>query len=151
MEYALRFSFRATNNEAGYEAMILGLRLVKSMGIEELLVKWDSKLVIDQIWGCCGVKNEVLMKYHAKAIRVSQEFKRVLFEHIPRAENEKADHLSRLATIYYRELPEGVYVEIRDQPAYKEEVIKRVSTYELEDLDGKAVPRTWHASKLCRY
>ncbi|GAA0143096.1 hypothetical protein LIER_03857 [Lithospermum erythrorhizon] len=25
------------------------------------------------------------------------------------------------------------------------------STYELEDLDGKAVPRTWHASKLCRY
>ncbi|GAA0163732.1 hypothetical protein LIER_19527 [Lithospermum erythrorhizon] len=24
-------------------------------------------------------------------------------------------------------------------------------TYELEDLDGKVVPRTWHASKLCKY
>ncbi|GAA0143634.1 hypothetical protein LIER_04272 [Lithospermum erythrorhizon] len=32
--------------------------------------------------------------------------------------------------------------------------VKRVirpSTYELEDLDGKVGPRTWHASKLCRY
>ncbi|GAA0174786.1 hypothetical protein LIER_41782 [Lithospermum erythrorhizon] len=31
--------------------------------------------------------------------------------------------------------------------------VKRIvgpSTYELEDLDGKAVPRTWHASKLCK-
>ncbi|GAA0161007.1 hypothetical protein LIER_17426 [Lithospermum erythrorhizon] len=25
------------------------------------------------------------------------------------------------------------------------------NTYELEDLDGKTVPRTWHASKLCKY
>ncbi|GAA0161645.1 hypothetical protein LIER_39267 [Lithospermum erythrorhizon] len=38
----LAVSFHATNNEAEYEAMILGLRLVKSMGVEELLVKGDS-------------------------------------------------------------------------------------------------------------
>ncbi|GAA0172029.1 hypothetical protein LIER_25937 [Lithospermum erythrorhizon] len=32
--------------------------------------------------------------------------------------------------------------------------VKRVvgpNTYELEGLDGKAVPGTWHASKLCKY
>ncbi|GAA0166164.1 hypothetical protein LIER_21385 [Lithospermum erythrorhizon] len=90
MEYALQFSFPVTNNEAKYEAIILGLRLVISVGIEELLVKGDSKLVIDQIKGSCWVKHEALMKYHSKAVQISQEFKRILFEHIPRTENEKA-------------------------------------------------------------
>ncbi|GAA0176065.1 hypothetical protein LIER_29124 [Lithospermum erythrorhizon] len=51
MEYALRCSFPATNNEAKYEAMILGLSLVKSIGVEEPLVKGHSKLVMDQIRG----------------------------------------------------------------------------------------------------
>ncbi|GAA0172777.1 hypothetical protein LIER_26533 [Lithospermum erythrorhizon] len=39
MEYALRFSFPATNNEAEYEAMIVGLKLVRSLNIEEILLK----------------------------------------------------------------------------------------------------------------
>ncbi|GAA0168404.1 hypothetical protein LIER_23128 [Lithospermum erythrorhizon] len=137
--------------------------------------------------------------------------------------------LSRLATTYYIELPEGVYVEICNQPVYEEssvcsikgvvyedwrtpiigplllcvsaedipkvlaEVhkgwcgshigarplaikitkaghaneqsklspkweqpyrIRRIlglGTYELEDLDGKPIMQTWHASKLCKY
>ncbi|GAA0174451.1 hypothetical protein LIER_27840 [Lithospermum erythrorhizon] len=96
-------------------------------GVEDLLVKGDSKLVIDQIRGSCGMKNEKLMKYHAKVIEVSQGFKRVIFEHIPRTENERTDRLSRLATTYYSKLPEGVYIEICDQPAYNEEVIKSIA------------------------
>ncbi|GAA0173111.1 hypothetical protein LIER_26796 [Lithospermum erythrorhizon] len=126
LEYSLRFSFPATNNEAEYEAMILGLRLARSMGVEELMLKADSKLVIDQLKGICGVKSEVLRKYHAKAMQITREFKRILFKHIPRAENEKADHLSRLATTYYDELPTGVCVEVCDQPAYLEKSISQV-------------------------
>ncbi|GAA0167609.1 hypothetical protein LIER_22498 [Lithospermum erythrorhizon] len=38
MEYALRFSFDTTNNEAEYEAMIVGLMLVKSLGVQRVLV-----------------------------------------------------------------------------------------------------------------
>ncbi|GAA0145172.1 hypothetical protein LIER_05425 [Lithospermum erythrorhizon] len=34
---------------------------------------------------------------------------------------------------------------------YRVKKVVGPSTYELEDLDGKAVPRTWHASKICRY
>ncbi|GAA0171698.1 hypothetical protein LIER_25672 [Lithospermum erythrorhizon] len=133
MEYALRFGFATTNNEVEYEAMILGLKLVKSMGVEELLIKGDSKLVIDQIRGCCGVKNETLMRYYAKAAQVSQGFKQVNFDHISRAENERADRLSRLATTHYSELPEEVYVEVYDQPAYKEEIVKNVMGSNITD------------------
>ena len=53
LEYALQFTFPLTNNEAEYEAMITGLKLAKELGIAHLLVKGDSKLVIEQIRGDC--------------------------------------------------------------------------------------------------
>ncbi|GAA0186033.1 hypothetical protein LIER_33321 [Lithospermum erythrorhizon] len=43
----------------------------------------------------------------------------VVFEDMPRAQNEEADHLSRLATTYYDELPRGVYLEVHEAPAYE--------------------------------
>ncbi|GAA0152265.1 hypothetical protein LIER_37459 [Lithospermum erythrorhizon] len=42
MEYTLRFLFHTTNNEAEYETMIVGLKLVSSLNIAEVLVKGDS-------------------------------------------------------------------------------------------------------------
>ncbi|GAA0160132.1 hypothetical protein LIER_16755 [Lithospermum erythrorhizon] len=41
MEYALRFSFKATNNEAEYAAMIAGFMLVKSLGVQRVIVRGD--------------------------------------------------------------------------------------------------------------
>ncbi|GAA0152570.1 hypothetical protein LIER_11019 [Lithospermum erythrorhizon] len=81
MEYALGFTFPTTSNEAGYEAMVVGLAIVRSLGIKRVWVKRDSKLIMDQ--------------------------------------NVEADHLSRLDTTLYEELPQGVYVEIREVPTYE--------------------------------
>ncbi|GAA0141635.1 hypothetical protein LIER_35425 [Lithospermum erythrorhizon] len=53
----------------------------------------------------------------------SMGFEQIIFEHIPHAQNEEVDHLSRLAITYYDELPEGVYVEVRENPAYEETII----------------------------
>ncbi|GAA0172693.1 hypothetical protein LIER_26465 [Lithospermum erythrorhizon] len=47
IEYTLRFSFNSTNNEAEYEAMVAGLMLVKILGIHRVLVRGNSKLVMD--------------------------------------------------------------------------------------------------------
>ncbi|GAA0149113.1 hypothetical protein LIER_08375 [Lithospermum erythrorhizon] len=77
---------------------------------------------MDQVKGVCGVRHEPLVKYHAKVIQLAKEFGQIMFEHIPRTQNEEADHLSRLATTYYDELPQGVYVEIREAPAYEEAI-----------------------------
>ena len=41
----------ATNNEAEYEALILGLRAAQALGIRRLQVKGDSKLIIEQVRG----------------------------------------------------------------------------------------------------
>ena len=42
IEYALRFGFRASNNEAEYEAVIVGLNLAHSMEVDQLEVCSDS-------------------------------------------------------------------------------------------------------------
>ncbi|GAA0173385.1 hypothetical protein LIER_27012 [Lithospermum erythrorhizon] len=46
-EYALLFSFKATNNEVEYEAMVTGLEIAYALKIRRLLVQGDSKLVIE--------------------------------------------------------------------------------------------------------
>ena len=46
---ALRFRFKASNNEAEYEALIVGLELAKEMKVESLNIFGDSQLVVCQI------------------------------------------------------------------------------------------------------
>ncbi|GAA0146200.1 hypothetical protein LIER_36272 [Lithospermum erythrorhizon] len=121
MEYALRFTFPTTNNEAEYEAMIARLTIVKSLGFKCLWVKGDSKLIMDQVKGLCGVRHELLVKYH-ESHPIGKELENIVFEHIPHTQNEEADHLSRLATTFNDELPQGVYVEIHEVPAYEEAI-----------------------------
>jgi ribonuclease HI len=44
-----KLEFETTNNIAEYEALLLGLRAAKDMGIDKLAVFGDSELVIHQI------------------------------------------------------------------------------------------------------
>lgn len=41
-EYAVRFNFRTSNNEAEYEALLAGLRMAQIIGAAHLLVLSDS-------------------------------------------------------------------------------------------------------------
>nr|GEZ10920.1 reverse transcriptase domain-containing protein [Tanacetum cinerariifolium] len=47
--YALRFQFAASNNEAEYEAMVAGLRIATQMGVKNVQVNVDSKLVLVKV------------------------------------------------------------------------------------------------------
>lgn len=51
LRYALVLNFKATNNEAEYEALITGLRLAKSLGVASPYVYCDSQLVVNQVKG----------------------------------------------------------------------------------------------------
>ncbi|GAA0144057.1 hypothetical protein LIER_35863 [Lithospermum erythrorhizon] len=140
MEYALSFSFEATNDETEYEAMIAGLMLVKHLGVKRVIIRGDSKLVMDQINGECGVKNETSIKYHEKAMTMAKGFDQTIFQHVLRALNEEADRLSQLATTYYDELPKEVCIELQDYPSYEEKMLTSV----LEE------PEDWQTS-IARY
>jgi ribonuclease HI len=45
-KYALQLRFRATNNEAEYEALLARLKLSESMGIKNRTIKSDSQLIV---------------------------------------------------------------------------------------------------------
>ena len=45
LEKSLRLGFRASNNEAKYDALIFGLRVVQKLDVEEVEVFSDSKLL----------------------------------------------------------------------------------------------------------
>ena len=63
VEYALRFGFQASNNQAEYEAVIVGLNLAHSMEVDQLEVCNDSQLVVKRIEGDYEAKNEKMIHF----------------------------------------------------------------------------------------
>ncbi|XP_068503750.1 uncharacterized protein [Phaseolus vulgaris] len=51
IEQSLRFAFKASNNQAEYEALIVGMLLAREMGARKLMAKTDSLLVTGQVTG----------------------------------------------------------------------------------------------------
>lgn len=49
MEKSLRLGFWASNNETEYEALIVGLQAAQKLGVEEVGVVLDSRLVVSQV------------------------------------------------------------------------------------------------------
>ena len=47
IEYAFWFNFKASNNQAKYEALLVSLKIVKGLGIDNLKVFTDSQLIIE--------------------------------------------------------------------------------------------------------
>jgi ribonuclease HI len=48
-KYAARLEFKATNNIAEYEGLILGLNKAKALGAKIVLAKTDSQVVAGQV------------------------------------------------------------------------------------------------------
>jgi len=51
IEQALRFAFKASNNQTEYEALIVGMLLAKEMGPKSLIANSDSLIVTGQVTG----------------------------------------------------------------------------------------------------
>ncbi|VFQ94437.1 unnamed protein product [Cuscuta campestris] len=94
--YAIRFRFRVSNNEAEYEALINGLKILGKIGVSKVQVYTDSRLVVGQITGEFEAKEERMKKYRDLALEMLGRFEFKL-EHIPRAQNAEADVLSKLS------------------------------------------------------
>ena len=63
IEKALRLNFSATNNEAEYEAMLIGMAMVQRMGGKSTKLFSDSRLVVGQVRGEFEAKDEWMQGY----------------------------------------------------------------------------------------
>ena len=115
-EYTLRVDFKASNNQAEYEALLAGLRMVKELGINSLRVFSDSQLIVGQVKGEFEVRDPTMVKYLQKVKDLVARLGYLEISHIPRSENARADALSRLATSTFDSLGR-TFVENLEQPS----------------------------------
>ena len=77
IEYVLRFRFRASNNEAEYEAIIAGLNLAHSMEVDQLEVCSDFQVVVKKIEDSYEARGEKMILYLKKVRELLKKFVRV--------------------------------------------------------------------------
>ena len=117
IKYALRFGFHTSNNEAEYEAVIAGLNLAHSLEVDQLEVYSDSQLVVKQIEDTYEAKSERMILYLQKVRDLLKKFVLVQVKHVPRAENSRADALTKLATASQEDLGGSTPVEYLAEPS----------------------------------
>ena len=86
----IQLDFPTTNNEAEYEALVVGLNLAKAAGAKNVVVHCNSQVVTSQINGGYECKNKRMKRYLEEVKNRIGSFE-VKFVHIPRGENERAD------------------------------------------------------------
>jgi ribonuclease HI len=97
-----------SNNHAEYAGLIAALVTVADLSDEEIVVKSDSKMMVNQMAGQWKVSKKAFrsnepgsyVEKYLEAKELAGRFSRLSFVWVPREENHEADELSRVA---YRE------------------------------------------------
>ncbi|KAF7150604.1 hypothetical protein RHSIM_Rhsim02G0072600 [Rhododendron simsii] len=98
LPYAFTLTQNCSNNEAEYQALILGLEMAVEVKHLQLKVYGDSMLIINQLLDVYEVRKPELMPFNNYARRLIAWLGGVTLEHVPRGENKQADALAKLAS-----------------------------------------------------
>jgi ribonuclease HI len=90
-EIVNKFLDRATNNDAEYTGLIVGLQKALELGITKLTVKGDSNLVVNQVQGKWKINHDRLRQLCGEAQTLYRQFSDISLTWIPREQNKLAD------------------------------------------------------------
>ena len=108
---SLKLGFSAINNEAEYEALLVGMAMVQIKGRKAVEIFSDSRLVVGQVKRELEVRNVRMQEYLNQVRHLQSGFESFSLLHIPRSENTHANSLATLATFSTRGLPRVILVE----------------------------------------
>lgn len=94
---AMRHLGHATNNVAEYTALIIGLEEARRHEVQDLEIRMDSKLVVEQMNGNWRIKHPNLRPLAIQAGALLASFPKRQIRHIPREQNAIADALANRA------------------------------------------------------
>jgi ribonuclease HI len=114
--YAAKLDFSCTNNIAEYEALLLGLRKLRAMGIRRAILKTDSQVISGHVDKSSKARDPKLERYLDTVRRLEASFEGFSVKNIPRGENEHADLLAKSAA-QGLPLPSEVFFEIIKAPS----------------------------------
>jgi ribonuclease HI len=82
--YATRLDFSCTNNIAEYEALLLGLRKLRAIGIRRAILKTDSQVISGHVDKSSKARDPKLEKYWDAVRRLEASFEGFSVKNIPR-------------------------------------------------------------------
>jgi hypothetical protein len=100
----------ASNNEAEYEALIHGMKMVKACGATRLKIFGDSQLVAQQVMNQCDAVNDSMVAYKEVYNELEKLFDGCEVNHISRLSNDEADVLANIGSQCLA-IPPGVFWE----------------------------------------
>ncbi|KAI3746808.1 hypothetical protein L6452_09249 [Arctium lappa] len=121
MVYSIRCDFKATSNEAEYEALIAGIKIAHDLGATRLHVRSDSSLVVNQINGEFAAKDSRMIADYKIVKEEAKKFSHFVIEQIPRDQNTQADALANLGSALTRTTFDNIPVVHLAIPSIKED------------------------------
>ncbi|KAK3009591.1 hypothetical protein RJ639_014727 [Escallonia herrerae] len=116
IEYALRFGFQASNNEAEYEALLAGIRLAHALRVDSLSVHSDSQLVVNHVLGDYEARDKRMAQYLELASANATDVRRSVY----------------LEFLKDRSISSQTKIGVIDkEPCWMDKIIKFLSTGEL--------------------
>ena len=117
LEHTFRLGFQASNNEAEYEALLAGLKVVLELGARDVEAYTDSRLVVNQIQGTFEAQDPRMRAYLQTTRGIMEKFCTAKVYQISRTQNRYADSLATLASSTTEGIPRMIRVELIPQPS----------------------------------
>ena len=98
LRYAVQLCFamdKISNNIAEFEGLLAGLRVAIALGVQRLLIKGDSQLLVNFSNKSYTPKDSHMAAYLEEVRKLEKHFKGMELMHIPRKENGEADDIAR--------------------------------------------------------
>ncbi|XP_074288059.1 uncharacterized protein LOC141613218 [Silene latifolia] len=99
-EQAVQCEFKPMNNEAEYEALILGLQLALEMKINHIKVYSDSQLIVNHVNNVYTARDPKMVAYLEVEKEIKLRFASFHIQQIPRDQNVEADALATLGAAF---------------------------------------------------
>jgi ribonuclease HI len=87
----------ATNNQAEYEALVAALEAADRFGFDEVELRGDSQLVVEQVKGAWDTNDPELREKRVRVRELLERFDDWSLTHVPREVNDRADELANEA------------------------------------------------------
>ncbi|GKV52216.1 hypothetical protein SLEP1_g58805 [Rubroshorea leprosula] len=109
-QMSFQLDFNCTNNQAEYEALIIGLEMLVELKVSMVEVMGDSQLVLKQLSGEYKCTSLALAPYFALTVQLLEEFDDVSIRHVPRDQNYEANEMAQIASGL--RIPKGVMQKV---------------------------------------
>jgi ribonuclease HI len=108
--YVIRLHFHAANNVVEYEALVNSLHIDTELGAQQLYIRDDTELIINQVMGESNCHNSRMAAYRQEVKKLEEKFDGFELHHILRWDNEATNAIVWLGSS--REFPpHGVFMQ----------------------------------------